>query len=467
MILKIDKWNANAVAAKDSYGQSLSYGDLVRFSQELKDVLPQRALVFAMVRNNVGGIAWITAFMENKVVPLILSGQTESELFAQLYDKYLPQYLCVCEQDLDRYTGLEQVYKSYGYVLLLTLNKAYPVYSELSHLLPTSGSTGSPKLVRHSYENIQAAALNISTFFHLQPFDRALMVLPLYYTMGLSMMFSHFYVGATLLITDLNMTDRKFWAFIKEEKATSLTGVPYSFEILNLMRFFRMDLPDLKLLTQGGGKMPKELNLKFAEHCREHGMRWIATYGQSEGTARMAYLPPEWAIAKVGSIGLPVPNGQLSLLDEEGNVITKPFTEGEMCYRGKNVTLGYAYKKEDLALGDERNGFLKTGDLAYFDEDGCYYIVGRKGRFLKLFGMRIGLDECEQIIKAKFPIPCACVGTDEKMVVYITEADKTKAVKDELVTKTHLVASAIEVREIAELPKSDAGKILYSQLDNK
>ena len=93
------------------------------------------------------------------------------------------------------------------------------------------------------------------------------------------MVFSHLYVGATILITNLSMTDRNFWDFMKGQRATSFTGVPYSFEILNLMRFFRMDLPDLTLLTQGGGKMPRPLNLKFAEYCRDHGQRWIATYG--------------------------------------------------------------------------------------------------------------------------------------------------------------------------------------------
>lgn len=262
------------------------------------------------------------------------------------------------------------------------------------------------------------------------------------------------------------MTDRAFWNFIREQRATSFTGVPYSFEILNMMRFFRMDLPDLRLLTQGGGKMPRQLNLKFAEYCRDNGKQWIATYGQSEGTARMAYLPAEWAVEKVGSIGLAVPNAELSLMDSEGNLIEEANTEGEMCYRGKNVTLGYARKREDLLLGDERNGFMRTGDLAYRDEDGCYYIVGRMGRFLKLFGMRIGLDECEQIIKSKFSIECACVGTDEKMIVYLTNSQYAQQVKELLIEKTKLIASVFEVRIIDELPRNEAGKILYSKFND-
>lgn len=464
MILNLNKHNPQSLAAIDAQANCLSYGELCSFAEKLDSIMPSRSLVFLMTENNVGGIAWSIGCIAAKHVPLILNAHTEEGLFNNLMEIYKPAYICVPTNSLlvDKYVVVAE---AYSYSLLSTGNEACAMHEELSHLLPTSGSTGSPKLVRHKYDNIEAAALNISTFFELNSNERPLLVLPLYYTMGLSIVFSHLYVGATILITNQNMTDRAFWQFMKEEKATSFTGVPYSFEILNLMRFFRMDLPDLKLLTQGGGKMPKALNQKFVEYCKNTGKRWIATYGQSEGTARMAYLPPEWAESKIGSIGRAVPNGEMFLVDGNGKLIENANVEGEMCYRGKNVTMGYAYKQEDLMLGDERKGFLKTGDLAYKDEDGCFFIVGRMGRFLKLYGMRIGLDECEQIIKSKFPIECACVGNDEKMVVYVTDEKLITQVKDELVVKTKLVASAFEIRVIDSIPKNDAGKILYSKLN--
>lgn len=463
MMLNLDKWTDESVAAIDTQGASLTYGALRQFADEANLLMPRRSLLFLLVENNVGGIAWTIGNICAGNVPLILNAHLDDGLYQSLYDLYQPQYVCVPESMAGK-LGCETVVTRYGYTLLKTNYEVCPMHNDLSHLLPTSGSTGSPKLVRHKYENIEAAALNISTFFELTEKDRPLMVLPLYYTMGLSMVFSHFYVGATVLITNLRMTDRGFWQFIKEQRATSFTGVPYSYEILNMMRFFRMDLPDLKLLTQGGGRMSKELNLKFAEFCRDTGKRWIATYGQSECTARMAWLPAKWAIEKVGSIGIAVPNAELSLIDGEGNPITTPHTEGEMCYRGKNVTMGYARCREDLLLGDELHGSIRTGDIAYFDEDGCYYIMGRKGRFLKLFGMRVGLDECERIIKGKFNIECACVGTDEKMSVYITDERYADEVKAELVARLRLVASSFEVNVINEIPKNDAGKILYVQL---
>lgn len=463
MILNLDKQPREALAAIDATGNQLTYGELCDFSGELGTMMLSRSLLFLMTENNVGGIAWSIGCMGARQVPLILNAHTEEGLFRNLMEIYRPPYLCVPAGNplAEEY---EHIGERYGYVLLKTGHEACPMHEELSHLLPTSGSTGSPKLVRHKYKNIEAAALNISTFFELTNHDRPLLVLPLYYTMGLSIVFSHLYAGATILATNQSMTDRAFWQFLKEQRATSFTGVPYSYEILNLMRFFRMDLPDLQLLTQGGGKMPKALNQKFVDYCKSTGKRWIATYGQSEGTARMAWLPAEWAESKMGSIGKAVPNGEMFLIDGEENTISEPNVQGEMCYRGKNVTMGYARQREDLLLGDERNGFLKTGDLAYQDEDGCFYIVGRMGRFLKLFGMRIGLDECEQIIKAKFPIECACVGNDEKMTVYITDEKLVSSVKEELVEKTKLVATAFEVKVIPAIPKNEAGKVLYSKL---
>ena len=462
MILGLQNIDQQRVAAIDSNGNMLYYADITTLSQQITMRIKERALCFLLVENNIGGIVWVMSMLNSqKLIPLILNIKTDSGLYQQLLETYQPTYICA-----PNHISIEgqTIDAKFDYTLTKVSDTICPIHSDLSHLLPTSGSTGSPKLVRHKYNNIEAAGLNISTFFELKPTDRPLMVLPLYYTMGLSMVFSHLRVGATVLITGLSMTDPNFWKFLKEQQATSFTGVPYSFQILNLMRFFRMDLPHLELLTQGGGKMPTDLNQKFAEYCRDNGKRWIATYGQSECTARMAYLPAKWALDKVGSIGIAVPNGELSLIDTNGNPITSPHTEGEMCYRGKNVTMGYAREKADLALGDERNGYIRTGDLAYFDEDGCYYIVGRMGRFLKLFGMRVGLDECEQIVQTDCGIECACVGTDEKMIVYITNADKQNEVKDTLVQKTHIVATSFDIRVIPEIPKNEAGKKLYSKL---
>lgn len=465
-LLDIKSRDKDTLVAKDSNGDNLSVDEILTLADLLGSTLPKRSLLIILTENNVGGIAWVMAAILSGNVPLILSAHTEASLLTTLTDTYLPQFICA-PVHMDKVVAESVVAEEFGYSLRATGAPAANLHPDLSHLLPTSGSTGSPKLVRHKYENIEAAGLNISTFFGLTSEDRPLMVLPLHYTMGLSMVFSHIKVGATILITDLSMTDPRFWKFLKEERATSFTGVPFSYEILDKMRFTRMKLPDLTLLTQGGGKMPHDLNLKFAEYCRDNGKKWIATYGQSEGTARMAWLPPEYAISKMGSIGIAVPNGRLSLRDVEGQEIQDSPAEGEMCYEGKNVTMGYARRREDLALGDERHGFLPTGDIAYRDEDGFYFIKGRMGRFLKLFGNRIGLDECEQIVKGAVACECACTGSDEKLIVYLTSETEGEKAKSAIIEAVHLPANVIETRIIETLPKNEAGKLLYSRLSKE
>ena len=449
MLLNLDHIPSDHPAVIDSEGNTITYGQIVRQAETFRKQYTERTLCFLLVENTAQcALTIMAALASERLVPLILNLHTEPTLLEHLNDTYQPVFVW---KEKESFTPTSE-------------DAGETLYPQLSHLLPTSGSTGSPKLIRHCYDNIEASALNISTFFQLTDQDRPLLVLPLYYTMGLSVLFSHLSVGATILLTGQSMTSARFWQFMKEEQATSFTGVPYSYHILNLMRFFRMDLPHLRLLTQGGGKMPTDLNRRFAEYCRDTGRRWIATYGQSECTARMAWLPPEWACDKVGSIGIAVPNGELSLIDTQGNTITHSHVQGEMCYRGRNVTLGYAHTRADLALGDERHGFIHTGDLAYRDDDGCYYIVGRLSRFLKLYGQRIGLDECEQIVQGIVGSECACVGTDQQLIVYITDATRSAEVSEALIAATRLPATSFQLRVIDRIPKNEAGKKLYQQL---
>lgn len=212
MILNIDKHEENSLAVIDSAGDNLRYGELRAFSKELRRVIPSRSLVFVLAGNDVGGIAWCVGLLGAGIVPLLLNPKIDRELFGRLNEIYEPGYVCLSNRDSGQF-DFERKLTRFGYSLLKTGQNSYPLYEELSHLLPTSGSTGSPKLVRHSYENVEASALNISTFFKLKSADRPLLVLPLYYTMGLSVVFSHLYVGATILATDLNMTQREFLDF--------------------------------------------------------------------------------------------------------------------------------------------------------------------------------------------------------------------------------------------------------------
>lgn len=189
-------------------------------------------------------------------------------------------------------------------------------------------------------------------------------------------------------------------------------------------------------------------------------------YGQCEATARMGYLPAEKAVEKKGSMGIAIPGGKFYLIDTQGKEVTVPHTTGELVYEGENVTLGYAECGEELSKGDERGGVLYTGDMAQFDEDGYYYIVGRKKRFLKIYGNRVNLDEIERLIKGKFGIEAASAGIDDHLYLFVLEEAVTEAVKRFVAEKTGLNPAAFHVKTIKEIPKNDSGKIQYRELEN-
>ena len=419
-----------------------------------------------MCRNEMGSIVGYIGFLNSKIVPLMLKADLEDELLHNLLETYKPSYIWLPSGDADKY-NFEKVYENLNYTLLKTnFSGTFPLNDDLALLLTTSGSTGSPKLVRQSYKNIEANTKSIVEYLHLDKTERAITTLPMNYTYGISIINTHLWVGASLILTDKGLMQKEFWQQFKEYEATSFGGVPYTYEMLFRLRFFRMNLPSLRYMTQAGGKLSPELHEQFAKWAQESGKKFIVMYGQTEATARMSYLPAEKSLEKYGSMGIAIPGGKFSLIDVDGNEITTPETVGELVYVGDNVTLGYATEGTDLIKGDERFGKLITGDMAKFDKDGFYYIVGRKKRFLKIYGNRVNLDETERLLKTHFTsIDCACAGVDDNMKIFITDISYKDKVVNFISEKTGLNRAAFKVEYINEIPKNEAGKTLYKNLE--
>lgn len=449
----------------DEFGNSLKYAELERESCALAERIGKRCLVFSLCRNEIGSVLGYVSCINHGIVPVLLNAHLEEAMLQNLIEMYGPDYLWVPADQLEQFPGMEQVYSGHGYALLENKDaKHYPLYEELGLLLTTSGSTGSPKFVRQSYTNVLDNAMSIVQYLELDETERPITTLPMNYTYGLSIINSHLLVGAAILVTDKGLMQKEFWKFFREEQATSFGGVPYTYEMLDRLRFCRMDLPSLRCMTQAGGKILPELHEKFARYAQENGKKFVVMYGQCEATARMGYLPPEMAVEKKGSMGIPIPGGTFHLIDVNGNAIEEPYTTGELVYEGKNVTLGYAECGEDLAKGDERNGILETGDMAQFDEDGYYYIVGRKKRFLKIYGNRVNLDEIDRMIKGEFSIEAASAGVDDHMYIFVTDEAMAETVREFVIGKTRLNPAAFKIVVIDEIPKNDSGKTLYKEL---
>ena len=446
MFWDLEKFSAST-AVEQPDGSRLSYSELAEKANRFAEMIPgDRSLVFLLVGNDLDSLTAYLGCLRSGHVPLLLAANTNAELLQLLEETYSPNVVW------SRNDGFR-----------VRHNSRMELNPELALLLSTSGSTGSPKLVRLSAQNINSNAESIAEYLHLKSDEKAITLLPMNYTYGLSVINSHLAVGATLLLTDYTVIQREFWDFFKKAGGTSLVGVPYTYQIYRRAGVFtKLELPTLRYMTQAGGKLPAEDVFKVATWAKEKGVRFYVMYGQTEATARMSYLPPEHTLEKSASVGIAIPGGRFAIEDEEHNEITESGKDGELIYYGPNVSLGYAEKQQDLALPDTNNGRLSTGDVARWDDDHYVYITGRLKRFIKMTGNRIGLDEVEKRLRLR-GLEAVCGGKDDLLAVALTSGDPAASVQiisDEF--KIHY--SMIKAIVVSEIPRNDSGKIQYTKL---
>lgn len=447
---------------EDDCGRTATYETWYAHADELGGIMPSRSLAAIVCRNTIGSALSYLCCLQRRVVPLLIDEAMDDELKQGLLAAYRPEFIfCPCGTE-----GGNPLYSLYDYDVYRHNNTSPALYEDLGLLLTTSGSTGSPKLVRLSYDNIQSNAASIAQYLELTAADRPVSSLPMHYTFGLSVINSHVLCGAAECLTTATVFDAAFWQFCKEKRVTSIAGVPFTYECLRRLKFTKMELPDLTLMIQAGGKLSKKLQKEFGQYAAATGKRFVVMYGQTEATARMSYLPPADCLRKIGSIGVAIPGGSFRILDDDHAELTEPNAIGELCYDGPNVSLGYAHGADDLQLGDERHGRLLTGDLAYCDEDGFYYIAGRKKRFVKIMGKRVNMDEVEQLFKNAFADrDFACTGGDDDLLVFTTAPETDCSdLEDFLVAKAGLHPSCFTIRSVAAIPKNSSGKTQYTDL---
>lgn len=440
--------HADRIALRQDDGRVVTYAQLAGLAAAVG--LPgngARQLVAIFCNNHIDCIAGYVAALSGGHVALLLAGEPEAELNASLLRHF--QISRIWAPDAD------------GCYRLRDTGFAPPAMAdELALLLSTSGSTGSKKLVRLSRDNLRSNALAIAEYLGIDASEKPLTTLPMNYSYGLSIINSHLLCGAEILLTSESVIGRRFWPFAQAHGATSFGGVPLTYQLLDRMAFEAMELPGLRYFTQAGGRLDEALVRKFAGIAARTGRRFYVMYGQTEATARIAYLPPDLAAVHPSSIGVAVPGGELALVGESGSAIDAPHVHGELVYRGPNVMLGYATTTADLRRGDALGGMLPTGDIAYRDERGLYFIAGRKKRFIKISGNRIGLDEVEQFLCAHGH-RVAATGSDEKLQLLV-EGEADKAIAKLLWEKLGIHPRHCTLLGCDALPRSEAGKILYA-----
>ena len=329
----------------------------------------------------------------------------------------------------------------------------HELHQDLALLVSTSGSTGSPKLVRLSADAIQSNAGAIAQYLHLRPSDAAATTLPLSYCYGMSVVNSHLLVGASVVLTDLSVVDPCFWELARTENVTSFAAVPYTFDLLDRVGFEDMNLPSLRYITQAGGRLDPARVRSYSELGWRQGWDLFVMYGQTEATARMAYLPPDQAAEHPQTIGVPVPGGSFRLEPVPG------LDDCELVYTGPNVMLGYAERPEDLSLGRETTE-LHTGDLARRGPDGLYEIVGRRSRFVKIVGLRIDLGQVERLL-ADLGLTAAAAGADGLVVAAVEDSHDLALFSKTLAQDLGVPRASIQLRPVQTIPRLGNGKPDY------
>jgi acyl-CoA synthetase (AMP-forming)/AMP-acid ligase II len=249
---------------------------------------------------------------------------------------------------------------------------------------------------------------------------------------------------------------------VDEAQCTSFAGVPYMYETLHRLRRDPGRHRSLRSLTQAGGGLRRELVQHFMELAQRSDARLFVMYGQTEATARISYVPPDQLVRKIGSIGVAIPGGTLSLAPVEGSA-----EHAELVYEGPNVMMGYAEGPADLALGDVQGGVLHTGDLGTVDAEGFHAVVGRLKRFAKLFGRRISLEDVEREVESAFPVRAMAADGGDRIVVY-AEQDASPSPADitgHVARFLGVPPGAVEVRRVDRLPRTSTGKKDYAALE--
>lgn len=415
----------------------------------------ERGLIAIICQRDVATITAYVGALRCGLVPLLLPRDINDEVLSELLGAYQPRYLFGQDIHLVNYQAKADCFS--GKLYETNTPQVQKIHADLALLIPTSGSTGDPKCVRLSLAQLHACTKSIVTYLGLDAATISMTSLPLNYAYGLSILHNCLYTRSQLVISgEQSWLERSFWDLVETHQVTDLAGVPLMFEMIKRLRLSDRICHHLKRVTQAGGWMKPALTKHFVDYFSEHDIQYFTMYGQTEAAPRISYMPPEKAIEKLGSAGIPIPGGRVSLKDPDAAGV------GELVYHGENVCLGYAENIIDCQLGDVFVGTLYTGDLAEIDEEGFITIVGRKKRFIKLHGLSVNLDHIERIITASFGA-CAVIGKDDALRVFVPMAcvdDVSSHIKE----RFGFHPTSYKVMACADIPTQPSGKIDYQQL---
>lgn len=453
---------AAAIAVVSDGEDTLTYGELRALVADSKAALACSVKALILIdspRTVAGMVGYLAALSAGHSVVLVDDGGPRAA--AEVITGYSPD-LVVTHED----TQLGELVQRLGFRrrpemplptwARIADHAAAAVHPDLGLLARTSGSLGPSKTVRISYANLRANALAIADALGLRDADRTMTGLPLDFSFGLSMVNSALAAGGSIALTRQPPSSRQFWTLLDRAGGTVAGAVTSTYRFLRSTGWDPARHPTLRLLLQAGGPVDGETRNYCRSRVARHGGEFIPMYGQTEATARIAYLPAALARAHDGSVGVAVPGSRLAI-EAQGSAPAPDGTIGEIVVSGAGVMLGYALDRADLSLGDLQGGVLHTGDLGYV-RDGCLYITGRADRQVKVFGRRVDLDQLERYLLERGVTAAAEALDDEHIAMLVEPEVSRRDLRREVAAKLGLPAPAIRL-VTAALPRTASGKV--------
>ncbi|MBE3140316.1 MAG: acyl--CoA ligase [Thermoplasmata archaeon] len=366
-------------------------------------------------------------------------------------------------------TGLNEILESEEG----TLTRSRIIDIDLAEIVYTSGSTGKPKGVMLTHLNLVSNMHSIVDYLNIGEDDRIMCILPFSYIYGQSLLLTHFLVAGSVIIDNRFLFPNTVLQTMIDQEATGFAGVPSTFSILltrSAVRQFKFPL--LRYVTQAGGGMAPDIQKEVAAVFAP--AKLFVMYGATEASPRLSYLDPAMLPTKLGSIGKPIPNVELFVADENGNALPCG-VEGEIVARGSNIMIGY-WKDPEASRIALRKGLYFTGDLGVIDEEGYFFVIGRKKEIIKVKGHRISPKEIEEKLLGMSEITEASVigiedpilGEAIKAFVVLKKPGSTteKEIMCAVNIDTPVYKQIKYVSCVETLPKNSAGKIDKNVLKN-
>jgi len=457
--------NGKKIAVIDSSGNAFSFDDLSRMIIDFS-LEPNEGTAVALMTcsNTVEAIAGYLAFVKGQFATILLP--TNIRTIDNYVSLYTPKYLYL-DHTLDHcnYREVFRFGKYHLYILRSPVNSGCEINSELRLLLTTSGSTGSPKLVRISDENIELNCKMILQSLRINNDDIAITTLPFSYSYGLSIINTSLLNGNKIQLNEYSIIQRSFWDLLLSSRATNFGGIPFNYQQLEQIGLDRLKSSHIRFMTQAGGRLPRSTFENVFDFCEHNNIDFFVMYGQTEATARMSVLSPLDAKRFPSSVGKAISPGRFELINPEISLEVNGFKVGELVFTGGSVALGYASSKEDLRLGDTWKGVLRTGDLAYFNKEGFVHIVGRINRFAKIRGVRYSLEDIEEIF-ASLEIDVVALEFRDQIILVSTKDVASTTIEKALYLIDGLRLSDVKTIKISELPRTPAGKLDFRTIES-